>query len=160
MSPSEILLAFGDSPDTVGVTPQGRAGALLFRKRSMSGSAAGRDASGGSRPHNSLENAGDRALFDAVLRETESAFVGLDPDGSAVIADLRQVALAHPNRLFDASVGAEMVRVLLDAQVSRMVAASRMWGHLCNRVAGSLCEDPVARERLERLWNHLQGRNV
>lgn len=126
----------------------------------MSGSAAGRDAADGSRPLNTSEGAGDRALFDAVLRETESAFVGLDPDGSAVIADLRQVARAHPGQHFDASIGAEMVRVLLDAQVSRMVAASRMWGHVCGRVAGSLCEDPVARERLERLWNHLQGRAV
>jgi len=99
-------------------------------------------------------------LFDAVLRETESAFVGLDPDGSAVIADLRHVARDHPGEAFDASIGTEMVRVLLDEQVSRMVSASRMWGLVCNRVAASLCEDPVARERLERLWNHLQGRNV
>jgi hypothetical protein len=126
----------------------------------MSGSAAGHGATGASRSLNSSESTGDRALFDAVLRETESAFVGLDPDGSAVIADLRQVARAHPNQPFDAAIGAEMVGVLLDAQVSRMVAASRMWGHVCRRVAGSLCEDPVARERLERLWNYLQGRNV
>lgn len=126
----------------------------------MSGSAAERDASGGTRPLSASAGAGDRALFDAVLRETESAFVGLDPDGSAVIADLRQVARAHPDQAFDSSIGAEMVRVLLDAQVSRMVAASRMWGYVCNRVAGSLCEDPVARERLERLWNHVKGRDV
>lgn len=126
----------------------------------MSGSAAGRDASGGSRPLKTSDSAEDRALFDAVLRETESAFVGLDPDGTAVIADLRQVARAHPDEAFDSSIAGEMVRVLLDGQVSRMVSASRIWGHVCQRVAGSLCEDPVARKRLERLWNHVQGRSV
>jgi len=126
----------------------------------MSGSSAGRNASGGSRPLKTSDGGEDGALFDAVLRETESAFVGLDPDGSAVIADLRHVARANSDKPFDAAIGTEMVRVLLDGQVSRIVSASRMWGLVCGRVAASLCEDPVARERLERLWNHLQGRSV
>lgn len=123
----------------------------------MSGSAAGRDASGGSQPDRTVESVGDRALFDAVLRETETAFIAPDPDGSAIIADLRHVARARPSEPFDAAIGAEMVRVLLDGQVSRMVSASRLWGQVCQRVAGSLCEDPAGRERLERLWKHLQG---
>ncbi|MBA3315797.1 MAG: hypothetical protein H0T47_21230, partial [Planctomycetaceae bacterium] len=118
----------------------------------MSASASGRDASSGSRLDNTVASDGDRALFDAVLRETETAFIAPDPDGSAIIADLRHVARAHPAEPFDAAIGTEMVRVLLDGQVSRMVSASRLWGQVCNRVAATLCEDPAGRERLERLW--------
>lgn len=124
----------------------------------MSGSAAGRDKLSGSRPEQTTEVSGDRALFDAVLRETETAFVAPTGNDSASLADLRHVARAHPGEPFEPAIGAEMVRVLLDGQVSRMVSASRLWGQVCQRVADSLCEDPAGRERLERLWNHLQGR--
>jgi hypothetical protein len=125
----------------------------------MSGSAPGRGASGGARPEKAEENVGDRALFDAVLRETETAFIAPDPDGSALIADLRQVARTRTGEPFDVAIGADMVRVLLDRQVSRMVSSSRLWRQVCQRVASTLCEDPVGRERLERLWRHLQGKD-
>jgi hypothetical protein len=103
-------------------------------------------------------SAPDRDLFDAVLRETESALGTVGPDSAGFLADLREVARSHHGRSFEAeTIGPAMVRVLLDRQVSRAVASSRMWRQVCDRVAETLCSDPASRERLERLWGRLQA---
>jgi hypothetical protein len=100
----------------------------------------------------------DRALFDAVLRETEAAFRVGDPADAELLADLRQVARAFPGRTYAPEpIGVEMVRVILDRQVSRTVASSRIWRGVCDAVAETLSSDPAARERLERLWTQIQG---
>ena len=123
----------------------------------MSGPAFDRQTSEQSRPARP-DDSGDRALFDAVLHETENAFVAADPEGMAILADLRQVARTYAGQPFELdTVGIDLVRALLDRQVSRTVAASRIWQQACRRIAQTLCDDPAARERLDRLWNHLQG---
>lgn len=103
-------------------------------------------------------SAPDRDLFDAVLRETESALCSVGPDSAGFLAELRDLARSNRNASFEAeTVGPAMVRALLDRQVSRAVASSRMWRQVCDRVAETLCGDPASRERLERLWGRLQA---
>ncbi len=103
-------------------------------------------------------DAGDRALFDAVLNETETALGGDAARLSGFLRQLQGLAAEHagqPLSLRPVTVG--LVGALLAPQVSGAIAASRLWSQVCDRVAQSLFDDPVARERLDRLWARLQA---
>jgi hypothetical protein len=125
----------------------------------LSSSASGAGDRPASRTYRETETEnGDRGLFDAVLRETESALGNVDSDAGGILAELRDVARVYAGQPFDPeSIGVALIRVVLDRQVSRAVADSRVWRQARTRVAETLCADPVARARLERLWERLQA---
>jgi hypothetical protein len=104
-------------------------------------------------PSNSLP---DRSLLEQVLLETVAA-VGEDAgiDESCMQA-MRDVARRHRgSALSHDPVAVDLIAAVLRHCFRTRDVSADFWASVSHQIAESLMEDPVARNRLERLWTRL-----
>jgi hypothetical protein len=99
-------------------------------------------------------------VLDQVLRE---ALVSLEPSqwlrGEGLDA-VSGVARRHRGKPFALDpIAVELVEALLGLLLGRSAEGSRPWRRMAAAVAETLCDDPVASERLGALWRQLVKAN-
>jgi len=98
----------------------------------------------------------DRALLEKVLLETLSASHQSTPEGGATLVALREVARRHRGQpLAVEPMAVEMIRAILRVSFPKAPVDSRSWQTMATRIAQTLLDDPVARERLKAFWAKL-----
>jgi hypothetical protein len=127
----------------------------------VSSSASGpQDAGGTGRPVSASgspsERADDRALLERVLRQTLA-----DSDSGAALDDadreaLLEVARRHRGEPFALEpVAVALVHAVLLTHFQGPSGSSEFWRGVSLPIAGTLCDDPVMRGRMEALWDRL-----
>lgn len=103
------------------------------------------------------EEAVQRSLLEDVLRET-SAARGTDTPVNVDLEALRQIGRRRRGEPFSEDpVTRELVGSVLLTQFRDHWNTPELWRPIAERIARTLCEDLVARSRLERLWSRLAG---
>ncbi len=104
------------------------------------------------------EEAVQRSLLEDVLRETSSAARGSDTPVDVDLEALRQIGRRRRGEPFSEDpVTRELVGSVLLTQFRDHWNTPELWRPIAERIARTLCEDLVARSRLERLWSRLAG---
>jgi hypothetical protein len=111
-------------------------------------------------PEESTGDAADASLLDAVLRQTAAMVDSDEPPSRAETEAVEEVArrlAGHPFEL--APVVVELVGAMLLVQFGSQWNSPSLWQVVSERIAKSIFEDPLSRERMERLWDRLSGDN-
>ena len=125
----------------------------------MSASDPGRGEPFDSRPELPGESTGERgdaSLLESVLRQTdamadsEEALSRIDMEAVEEVARRLE---GHPFALDPVVV--ELVGSILLAQYGSQWNSPGLWRVVSERIARSIFEDPLSRERMERLWDRL-----
>jgi hypothetical protein len=95
-----------------------------------------------------------KQVLDATLNATAAS-----ASESEGLAALRAVAQALPGQPFGLTVAVELISAVLAGQFSQREIATEALRPVANRVAATLCDDPVSRARLEALWERLCERS-
>ena len=114
-----------------------------------------------SRPEVPKEPTGDSAdasLLESVLRQT-AQMADLDEPPSRVemeaVEEVGRRLAGHPFALDPVVV--ELVGAMLLVQYGSQWNSPGLWRVVSERIAGRIFEDPLSRERMERLWDRLSG---
>lgn len=95
-------------------------------------------------------------LLEQVIRQTLMLDQSSAAENEAQIQALHAVAVRHRGVEFALDpIAVEMVQAIFSAQFSGPSAASDRWQAISRRVAETLYEDPVSRDRLAALWARL-----
>jgi hypothetical protein len=98
----------------------------------------------------------DRALLEKVLEETLSASHHGAPGSITGLEALRDVARRYRGQpLVLDPVAMELVWAMLRSSFPKVREGSREWRTMSTRIAQTLLDDPVARERLKAFWGRL-----
>ena len=96
--------------------------------------------------------------LDDLVRETIDAHGDQASISPEVWDALLAVARRHPSQTAaDITIANELVCAVLERRLERIRDDAGALDLCARRVAGTLWEDAPSRERLERLWNRLQG---
>jgi hypothetical protein len=99
-----------------------------------------------------------RSLLEDVLRETSAAADLTDARDGLDLEALRQIGRRRCGEPFSEDpVAREIVESVLLTQFRDHWNTPDLWRPIAKRIARTLCEDLVARSRLERLWSNLSG---
>jgi hypothetical protein len=102
--------------------------------------------------------AGGRVLLEKVMEETERLLGREDALEPQQIAAIRAVARRRAGEgLILDPVLIELVEAVLSVQFRGLADGSPIWKQAARQIAQTLFDDPVARGRLEALWNNLSG---
>ena len=97
-----------------------------------------------------------RDLLESVLNETLTGRSVRDSMSRTTLAALQEVAKRHRGQpLILEPVAVELVRALLRLKFPKQPVTSREWKFMSNRIAQTMLDDPVARERLRVFWSRL-----
>ena len=97
-----------------------------------------------------------RDLLESVLNETLTGRSVGDSMSRTTLAALQEVAKRHRGQpLILEPVAVELVRALLRLKFPKQPVTSREWKFMSNRIAQTMLDDPVARERLRVFWSRL-----
>jgi hypothetical protein len=98
----------------------------------------------------------DPQLLEQVIRQTLMLDQSTAAENHVQVQALREVASRHGGAEFALDpIAVEMVQAIFSAQFSGSSAASDRWQTVSRRVAETLYEDPVSRDRLAALWARL-----
>jgi hypothetical protein len=117
--------------------------------------------SGPNRPFDSdasgrLHQAGQQHLLEKVLQMSLTAEKQQDAIDEADLQGLAQIARRYPGQPLSLTpVTLEIVQFLLAPWVKSLAGSPERWRRLTLRIASSLFDDPVARGRLEMLWQRV-----
>ncbi len=97
----------------------------------------------------------DHEVLEKVLRQ--SFAVGDEPVDPALTAALFRVVDRHGSEkdLSEALVS-ELVLAVISSYFNVVPEPAGLWSRMATSVAGTLCDDPIARERLNAWWNGLR----
>ncbi len=99
---------------------------------------------------------GSADLLERVLQATLSATADGQPLDPAELAALRDVARRHRGAAVTLPLVADdLVQTLLRVRFANLEATAGFWRAAVERIAGSLLDDPTARDRLQALWAQL-----
>ena len=94
-------------------------------------------------------------VIDAVLQQTSQALVARQPLTALEKQAVDDVARRMRGKPLE-TVVAELVLAVLKQHISALPGFGEFGPALSQRVAATLLDDPVAKPRLEALWNGLQ----
>ena len=97
----------------------------------------------------------DHEVLEKVLRQSFAA--GDEPVDPALAAALFHVVARHDSEegLSEALVS-ELVLAVISSYFGVVPEPAGLWSRMATSVAGTLCDDPVARDRLGAWWNGLR----
>lgn len=95
-------------------------------------------------------------FLEKVLAETELAVSGADALRPQERHALLQVAEKYAGQpLTFTPVAVELVEAMLESQFSSTEGGPPRWHRVAENIARALMDDPVAKEKLRSLWDHL-----
>ena len=97
----------------------------------------------------------DHEVLEKMLRQS---FVGGDePVDPALAATLFRVVARHGSEEdLSETLVSELVLAVISSYFSVVPEPAGLWSRMATSVAGTLCDDPVARDRLSAWWNGLR----
>lgn len=114
-----------------------------------------------SRPELPEEAAGesaDASLLESVLRQTAQMADSDEPPSRAEMEAVEEVARRLAGSSFALEpVVVELVGAMLLVQYGQQWNSPALWRVVSQRIARSIFEDPLSRQRMERLWDRLSG---
>jgi hypothetical protein len=102
----------------------------------------------------------DASLLESVLRQTAAMADSDEPPSRAEMEAVEEVGRRFAGRAFSLDpVVVELVGAMLLVQYGSQWNSPGLWRVVSERIARSIFEDPLSRERMERIWDRLSGGN-
>ena len=109
-------------------------------------------------PEESTGDSMDASLLESVLRQTAAMADSDEPPSRAEMDAVEEVARRLEGHRFALDpVVVELVGAMLLVQYGSQWNSPGLWRVVSERIAGRIFEDPLSRERMERLWDRLSG---
>jgi hypothetical protein len=100
-----------------------------------------------------------RELLDEVLKQTLVSRDEQTRERLESLEELLEVARRRRGEAFALDpIGIELVQTVLRTPFRALLAGDEQWQEMTGQIARTLCEDPVAYDRLNTLWRRLGER--
>ncbi len=101
---------------------------------------------------------GDASLLESVLRQTAAMADSEEPPSREEMEAVEEVARRLAGEPFALDpVVVELVGAMLLVEYGNQWNSPGLWRVVSERIARTIFEDPLSRERMEKLWDRLSG---